>query len=287
MSLCDAIRSELRGPARSAREPLTFAIMQVKITGSSISYPRLILVGPGRLGRALAGAFAGALADQRVTDRITVIGPLGRGDALPELTSVDIVLLTVPDDAIASVAASIPLTPMIGHCSGALGLDVLGDHQNAFSVHPLLSVAGPDARFDGAACAIAGRTKHALWAAQTIAQLTRMEAVEVPDSARSLYHAAASVASNYLVTLEDAADQLASSVGLERRHLARLAQSALDNWTRLGGPAALTGPIVRGDEATVQRQRDAAERAAPHLLPLWDALAAATRALANRRALNA
>ncbi len=138
-------------------------------------------------------------------------------------------------------------------------------------MHPLLSVTEEGTTFDGAACAVAGRTPRGFAAALTLVRALGMEPIAVPDELRSLYHAAASTASNYLVTLEDAASQLASSVGLERRHLARLAQSALDNWTRLGGPAALTGPIVRGDEATVARQRAAAMVAAPHLLPLWDA----------------
>jgi predicted short-subunit dehydrogenase-like oxidoreductase (DUF2520 family) len=131
---------------------------------------------------------------------------------------------------------------------------------------------------------VAGRSPEALATARSLATRLGMEPIDVPDASRSLYHAAASVASNYLVTLEDAAEQLAASTGVERRHLARLAQSALENWTRLGGPVALTGPIVRGDEATVRRQRDAAKSAAPHLLPLWDAMAAATRAVAARRA---
>lgn len=235
---------------------------------------RIVLVGAGRLGNALASAFA--------REELPVTGPLGRDDRLDQFTAADVVLLTVPDSAIAAVAASIPLGPLVGHCSGALTLDVLGEHE-AFSLHPLLSVTERHTPFDGAACAIAGRTPRALAAARSIADELRMETIEVPDSARPRYHAAASVASNYLVTLEDAADQLASSVGIERRHLARLAQSALDNWTKLGGPAALTGPIVRGDEATVERQREAVTQGAPHLLPVWDAMANATRAVANRK----
>ena len=248
--------------------------MQAKISGASITFPRIVLIGRGRLGTALATA----LGDRG----IRVIGPLTRNDSLPELTPADVVLLTVPDDAIAAVAATIPLGPLVGHCSGALTLDVLGRHEG-FSVHPLLSVTDTGTRFEGAACAIAARSKHGLMTAFSIATQLGMEPIEVPDSARPQYHAAASVASNYLVTLEDAAEQLASSTGIERRHLARLAQSALDNWTQLGGPSALTGPIVRGDEATVQRQRAAIEGTAPHLLPFWDAMADATRALARRK----
>ena len=242
--------------------------------GSSSAPERVAIVGAGRLGTALASALAAT--------GIEVLGPLARGAALNRFDEGEVVLLTVPDDAIASVAADIPVGPLVGHCSGALTLDVLGSHEG-FSIHPLLSVTDGFAGFAGAACAVAARSAVGLATARRLATRLDMEPIEVPDASRSLYHAAASAASNYLVTLEDAAEQLASSTGIERRHLARLAQSALDNWTRLGGPAALTGPIVRGDEATVQRQRDAAKRAAPHLLPLWDAMAAATRAMAARR----
>lgn len=235
---------------------------------------RVAIVGRGRLGTALASALSSA--------HVATVGPFARGEVPAGFDEDAAVLLAVPDDAIAAVAASIPVGPLVGHCSGALTLDVLGAHQG-FSMHPLLSVTQGETSFGGAACAVAGRSKRASKTAEWIATTLGMEPIEVKDDARSLYHAAASVASNYLVTLEDAAEQLASSTGIERRHLARLAQSALDNWTRLGGAAALTGPIVRGDEATVRRQRDAAEGAAPHLLPLWDAMAGATRVLANRQ----
>jgi len=235
---------------------------------------RVAIIGRGRLGTALASALPHA--------GIAVDGPFGRGEIAERFDGDVVVLVAVPDDAIATVAASIPIGPHVGHCSGALTLAVLGDHEG-FSLHPLLSVTEPNASFAGAACAIAGRSDRARETARSIAAALGMEPIDVSDDARSLYHAAASVASNYLVTLEDAAEQLGMSTGVERRHLARLAQSALDNWARLGGEAALTGPIARGDEATVRRQRDAAERSVPRLLPLWDALANATRMLADRK----
>lgn len=241
---------------------------------SSARPRRVALIGRGRLGTALASALPDA--------GIEVVGPFARGEVPARFDADVAVLLAVPDDAIAAVAASIPVGPLVGHCSGALTLDVLGAHEG-FSMHPLLSVTERSTSFAGAACAIAGRSDRAREAARSIVLALDMEPIEVRDDARSLYHAAASVASNYLVTLEDAAEQLAASTGIERRHLARLAQSALDNWARLGGAAALTGPIARRDEATVRRQRDAAEQAVPRLLPLWDALATATRALAERQ----
>ena len=99
---------------------------------------------------------------------------------------------------------------------------------------------------------------------------------------RVLYHAAASAASNFLVTIEGMAERLAARVGLDRDALAPLVRATVDNWVASGARGALTGPIVRGDEDTVQRQRAAVADAAPDLLPLWDALVAGTRDLAGR-----
>jgi predicted short-subunit dehydrogenase-like oxidoreductase (DUF2520 family) len=102
----------------------------------------------------------------------------------------------------------------------------------------------------------------------------------VAESDRALYHAAASAASNFLVTLEGMAEQLAERVGIGRESLVPLVRATVDNWASLGARGALTGPIARGDEETAERQRAAVATAAPELLSLWDALAARTRRLA-------
>jgi len=107
--------------------------------------------------------------------------------------------------------------------------------------------------------------------------------VEIRDADRAAYHAAASIASNFLVTLEDAAESLLATTGAQRSILVPLVRAAVENWAAVGGPAALTGPIVRGDEATVARQRAAVAERTPELLPLFDALAERARALAGRQ----
>ena len=104
-----------------------------------------------------------------------------------------------------------------------------------------------------------------------------MEPFEIADEDRPAYHAAASIASNFLVTLEAAAE----SLGVPRDRLAPLVRQTVENWARLGAEQALTGPLARGDEVTVQRQRAAVEAERPELLPLWDALADLTRDLAR------
>jgi predicted short-subunit dehydrogenase-like oxidoreductase (DUF2520 family) len=112
-----------------------------------------------------------------------------------------------------------------------------------------------------------------------------MRPIEIAPGDRTAYHAAASIASNFLVTLEAAADRLGSTVGIEREDLLPLVRATVENWGRLGGERALTGPVARGDEATVAAQRQAIAERAPDLLALFDMMVDATRALATAGAL--
>jgi predicted short-subunit dehydrogenase-like oxidoreductase (DUF2520 family) len=172
----------------------------------------------------------------------------------------------------------------VGHCSGATGLDVLLGHE-AFGLHPLMTVpAEGEPVFAGAGAAVAGTSPRALAVAEELAARLGLRAMTVADEDRAAYHAAASIASNFLVTLEGAAERLAATAGVDRALLAPLVRAAVETWERLGAPAALTGPIVRGDEATVDRQREAVAARTPDLLPLFDALADATRTLAGSAA---
>lgn len=232
---------------------------------------RIAVVGQGRLGVALAGALAAAGYE--------ALGPLGRG---ADGSGADAVLLCVPDQEIAAAAAAIAPGIPVGHCSGATGLEPLSDHE-AFSLHPLMTVTAAGARFEGAGAAIDGSTTRALELARRLAESLGMRPVRIAPEDRALYHAAASMASNFLVTLEAAAERLAAEAGLERALLVPLVRATVENWASLGGKRALTGPLARGDEATVARQREAIEEHAPELLELFDALVGATRAIASRR----
>jgi predicted short-subunit dehydrogenase-like oxidoreductase (DUF2520 family) len=195
---------------------------------------------------------------------------------------VDAILLCVPDGEIVRAARYISPGPLVGHCSGATGLEPLVPHE-AFSLHPLMTVTTEGADFAGAGAAIAGSTPRALAFASGLAHALEMRPVEIAEGDRAAYHAAASIASNFLITLEAAAERIAGAVGLEREQLAPLVRATVENWARLGPERALTGPVARGDEATVARQRAAVAEVASDLLPLFDALVETTRALARAR----
>ena len=235
----------------------------------------IAIIGAGRLGGVLARALR--------AQGFAVHGPLGRGDGVPDA---DIAILCVPDSAIPDAAASARRTATrIGHVSGATPLDDVD-----FSVHPLQTFTGaelPDV-FHGIGAAISGRTLDDQRLAAQLARTLGAGPFEIDDAHRAGYHAAASFASNFVLTVLDAAEQLAASAGIssdEARDLfAPLLGRTVDNWQSGGAAASLTGPIARGDEVTIARQRAAVDEADPALTSLFDELAAATRAIAREKA---
>lgn len=240
-------------------------------TSETPARSRLAIIGRGRVGYALAVALRQAGYE--------IAGPLGRG---ADGRGASVVLLCVPDAEIGRAASRIAPGSVVGHCSGATALDVLAPHE-AFSLHPLMAVTGEGADFRGAGAAIAGSTPRSLAVAAELAQALHMRPIEIAEQDRAAYHAAASIASNFLVTLEAAAERLGATVGLEREQLVPLVRATVENWARMGPERALTGPVARGDENTVARQRAAVADATPEVLALFDALVSATRALADGR----
>ena len=237
------------------------------------------IVGPGRVGTALARALRDA--------GVEVEGPLGRGERPGRC---DAIVLCVPDAEIAAAAEVVTgAALLVGHTSGATPLSALA-HAGvpAFGLHPLQSFAHPGVSFTGAGAAVAGSTPEALAFATGLAERLGMRPFEIDDEGRAAYHAAASVASNFLVTLQAAAEAIAEGAGLDREDaralLMPLVRQTVENIAELGPEAALTGPVARGDEATVEAQRAAVERVAPELLGLFDELVRRTRALAWQEA---
>ena len=182
-------------------------------------------------------------------------------------------LLCVPDRAIAEVARSVPLGPWVAHVSGATPLAELAPHVRRFSVHPLQTLTysrGPE-QLAGAWSAVTGETPEALSHAHALATMLGLQPFVLADDRRALYHAGASMASNFLVTLHRGAAQLLADAGAPPEALVPLMERTIAN------DFELTGPIARGDAETVERHLAAIRADEPGLEPLYAALAEATR----------
>jgi predicted short-subunit dehydrogenase-like oxidoreductase (DUF2520 family) len=211
------------------------------------------VIGRGRVGSALAA---------RLEER---------GVALRE-NGAELLLLCVPDTAIRDVARGLTPGPWIGHVSGASPLAALDPHERRFSLHPLQTFTrarGPE-QLDGAWAAITAETDEARALGFELAGVLGLEPFELADADRPLYHAGAAVASNYLVTLHEAAAGLVAAAGAPPEALEPLMRRTIENGFEL------TGPIERGDWATVEAHREAIRRVRPDLEPLYDVLAEAT-----------
>jgi predicted short-subunit dehydrogenase-like oxidoreductase (DUF2520 family) len=211
------------------------------------------VVGAGRVGTAIAA---------RLRER---------GVELRE-DGAELVLLCVPDTAIADTAARIDPGPWVAHVSGATPLAALAPHERRFGLHPLQTFTrarGPE-QLDGAWAAVTAETAEARELGFELAGLLGLEPFELAEEARPLYHAGAAVASNYLVTLHRVAADLFRAAGAPPEALVPLMRRTIDNGFEL------TGPIERGDWETVEAHRRAIRATRPELEPLYDVLAEAT-----------
>jgi len=245
-----------------------------------VSLPALAVLGAGRAGTSIAHAAAVAGIDATLA---------GRDGAAAACQDAAIALLCVPDGEIrtaaAVAAAFVPPIRFVGHVSGAMGLDALAAARErgagAFGLHPLQTLPDGHADLAGAACAVSGNDAASLELATRLAEQLGMRPFAIADEHRAAYHAAASMASNFLIALEESAAELLAAAGVDepREILTPLVLQSAANWSERGREA-LTGPIARGDEATVVRHRAAIAEVAPSLLPMYDELAVRTRAIA-------
>lgn len=211
----------------------------------------------------------------RLADRLPT-RTAGRDLAVGEA---DLVVLCVPDGAIAEVAAALPVGPWVAHTSGATGLAALAPHERRFSLHPLQTFTaelGPE-QFDGAWAAVTAETDEGLAAARDLAGLLGLEPFELDDEDRPVYHAAAAFASSFLVTVHEVASELMEAAGAPPEALEPLMRRTMDNGFRH------TGPLVRGDWETIERHRQVLRERRPQLLPLYEALTEATATLLKVR----
>jgi predicted short-subunit dehydrogenase-like oxidoreductase (DUF2520 family) len=216
------------------------------------------VIGTGRAG----GAIRARLAERGV---MVTDGRVAEPDA-------DLVLLCVPDTVIAEVAAAVAVGPWVAHVSGATRLGALAPHTRRFSVHPLQTLTrerGAE-QLDGAWAAIGAETPDSLDRARWLAETLGLRPFAVADADRALYHAAAVFGGNYLVTLHDIASRLLGEVGAPAEAIVPLMTRTIENGFDL------TGPIARGDRATIDAHLAALEERAPDLVPLYRALVEAT-----------
>jgi len=268
----------------------------------------LNLIGAGHVGRVLGRLFAqhGCFRIQQVLTRsaqsarqaVDFIGAGSVAAGYDQLRPASVHLLAVGDDQIVpaceALAQAVSLkNSIVFHCSGALASDRLQAAREAgalvASVHPIRSFADPAAvavQFSGTFCGIEGDAA-ALAVLTPALQAIGAQPVPIDASAKTVYHAAAVFASNYLVTVLDAALRAYQAAGIPEpvaRQMAQpLAAESMANVFRLGAAAALSGPIARGDMATVARQQQAVGQWDAATGALYQALVAPTMDLADRK----
>ena len=243
--------------------------------------PSLAIIGPGRVGRSVAAAA------ERAGIRVRLAA---RDDAVDAGRESEAALLCVPDNEIVAacdaVVRAVPPLRFIGHTSGATTLDALASAHVAgaevFSLHPLQTIPDGATELAGAPCAVAGSSDAAVELARQLGARLEMRPFEVPEERRAAYHAAAAMASNLMVTLEESAAELLDVAGVDspgRELLASLVLRTAANWAERG-PDALTGPIARGDTETIERHLEALQELAPELIPVYESLSERARAIA-------
>jgi predicted short-subunit dehydrogenase-like oxidoreductase (DUF2520 family) len=240
-----------------------------------------------RSGHEITGVVAVSAASRERAERLLPQAPVLPTDEV--VAGADLVLLAVPDDALRPLIAGLADTgawragQLVAHTSGAQGIGVLDPAAARgvvpLALHPVMTFVGrPEDldRLDGAMFGVTADDELRPVAESLVLEMGG-EPVWVPESARPLYHAALSIGSNHLVTLiADALAQL-DGAGVERSDqlLAPLASAALDNVLRLRD-GALTGPVSRGDVATVAMHLRTLQAAAPDVLPAYRAMARRT-----------
>lgn len=266
-----------------------------------------------KVGFVGAGAAGGALARALAAAGVPVVAVTGKGPerahtlaaAIPECAAVptaqdvadraDLVVLAVPDRAIAEVCASVRwrADAAVVHCSGAHSLDVLEPARAAGALvggcHPLQTLTGaPEdaARLAGSVFGIEAEEPLRGMLADLVESIGGRP-VFLSARDKALYHASAVLISNYTVTLAATAAGLWEAFGVDRRDglraLLPLLQGTVANLEQHGVPNALTGPIARGDAGTLERHLNVLADYRPDLLPLYRELGRHTVPLARER----
>ncbi|PKQ00062.1 MAG: DUF2520 domain-containing protein [Alphaproteobacteria bacterium HGW-Alphaproteobacteria-13] len=257
------------------------------------SFRQIGIIGAGRVARALA---LGLAPHSAATPMLWARSPGQSGIAVtPRLADLarqcDVIAIAVSDDAVASVAADLAATldegraPFVFHVSGRSGAAILEPLRAAgawtAAIHPAMTFTGDPQtevrRMAATRFAVTGSSPEASAEARRIVERLGGIAVEIAEERRPLYHAALCHASNHLVTLMEGASRALQGAGVDdpAALLAPLVRAALDNSLEHGF-AALSGPLLRGDDRTVEGHLDALAADCPGLLPAYRAMALAT-----------
>ncbi len=227
------------------------------------------IIGVGRASSALGAALARAghpviaahAVSERSRDRAAAVLPDAELVAVEEVVArTELVLLAVPDDALPALAQQLPFTPgqFVVHCSGRYGVTVLEPAAQRgalpLALHPAMTLTGTSLdveRLSGAPFGVTSAEPLRMAAEALVVEMGG-EPIWIPETARTLYHAALAHSANHLITLVASAIEMLEVAGVENgaRLLTPLLQASLDNALRMGYPA-LTGPVVRGDAGTV------------------------------------
>ena len=268
-------------------------------------------VGAGVLGSGLALALRAAgwrvtaIASRTHASAERAAGLIDGCTALASAQQVadacDLVFITTPDAAIAEVSGAVTWRAGQGvtHCCGAASVELLDAAANAGvavgAMHPFQTFAaieGPDQaaeRLQGVTFAISATG----WLEEFLPSLAESlggRGIEIPDGMRPLYHASAVLSCGYLSTLLDAAVGLWTSMGFTEEDGVRaavpLARATIEAIDRQGPANAVTGPVVRGDAATVAAHLDGLSQYAAHLLPLYRQLTGSSLPLARAKGIE-
>jgi len=268
--------------------------------------PSFAIVGCGRVGKALGkhlqsiGYSLTGISTQSVDSAekaASIVGTKNFTMNSWEITKkADIVFITTPDGVIADVCTQLTQKKgyksdaVVLHCSGAHPSTILSSARecgvNIGSMHPLQSFSAESTEntFKGIVISIEGEEKAVTTAAQ-IANDLGSNCLTIKTDSKVLYHAAAVIACNYLVTLQDAAFKLMEKAGISENDvfavLSPLISGTLSNIEKAGTIKSLTGPIARGDIETITRHINGISEKAPEILNLYNSLGLYTIGLAK------
>ena len=261
------------------------------------------IVGAGRAATALGALLpraghrvVAASGREASRDRVAAHVPGARFTSDEEVAvAADAIILGVPDDLLAptceAIAPKLRAGAAVVHLSGSASLDVLVSARETgaltLSLHPLQTFPDVESgieRLPGSGFAVTSDSEEGSALGERLARDAGGTPFRLADDAKPLYHSAAVFASNYLAVVEGLAERLFLEAGIAEPVplFAPLAAATLDNVTRLGPAAALTGPAARGDAGTVRRNLEALDRSAPSAIPAYVALARVACEMAER-----